>query len=101
MQRRIPTRAMFWITLMGVPALSSYTMLRPSFGDYTSSPQSLSGRFYSQRLFCEDCDVAVLDDSPQPTEHGVRTYAIDPVQAERLWQLSAELTGINAFCTAK
>ncbi|WP_336334490.1 SDR family NAD(P)-dependent oxidoreductase [Pseudomonas putida] len=48
-------------------------------------------------LYCEDCDVAVRDDSPQPTEFGVRSYAIDPVQAERLWQLSAELTGIDAF----
>jgi L-ascorbate metabolism protein UlaG (beta-lactamase superfamily) len=40
---------MFWIILMGVPTLSSYTMLRPSFGDYTSSPQSLDGRFHNQR----------------------------------------------------
>ncbi|WP_025731876.1 SDR family NAD(P)-dependent oxidoreductase [Carnimonas nigrificans] len=48
-------------------------------------------------LYCEDCDVAVRDDSPEPTETGVRSYAIDPEQAARLWQLSAELTGINAF----
>lgn len=48
-------------------------------------------------LYCEDCDVAVRDDSVDPTEFGVRSYAIDPEQAERLWQLSAELTGINAF----
>lgn len=48
-------------------------------------------------LYCEDCDVAVRDDSPQPTESGVRSYAIDPAQAQRLWNLSAQLTGINAF----
>ncbi|HEF4735085.1 SDR family NAD(P)-dependent oxidoreductase [Burkholderia multivorans] len=48
-------------------------------------------------LYCEDCDVAMLDDSPQPTEFGVRSYAVDPQQAERLWKLSAELTGVNAF----
>lgn len=52
-------------------------------------------------LYCEDCDVAVRDDSPEPTEFGVRSYAIDPEQAERLWRLSAALTGINAFGTAK
>ncbi|MFT3721065.1 SDR family NAD(P)-dependent oxidoreductase [Pseudorhodoferax sp.] len=48
-------------------------------------------------LYCEDCDVARRDDSPQPTESGVRSYAIDPGQARRLWKLSAELTGIDAF----
>lgn len=48
-------------------------------------------------LYCEDCDVAVRDNSPQPTETGVRDYAIDPAQAQRLWSLSAELTGVNAF----
>ncbi|MCP1645708.1 NAD(P)-dependent dehydrogenase (short-subunit alcohol dehydrogenase family) [Pseudomonas citronellolis] len=48
-------------------------------------------------LYCEDCDVARRDDSPEPTESGVRSYAIDPEQAERLWRLSAALTGIDAF----
>lgn len=48
-------------------------------------------------LYCEDCDVAARDDSPQPTESGVRSYAIDPAQAKRLWNLSAELTDIDAF----
>jgi hypothetical protein len=28
---------------------------------------------------------------------GVKDWAIDPEQAARLWQLSAELTGVNAF----
>ncbi|SOD64731.1 NAD(P)-dependent dehydrogenase, short-chain alcohol dehydrogenase family [Streptomyces zhaozhouensis] len=39
--------------------------------------------------YCEDCDIA---DAEQ-----VREYALDPEQAERLWSLSAELTGVNAF----
>jgi NAD(P)-dependent dehydrogenase (short-subunit alcohol dehydrogenase family) len=45
-------------------------------------------------VFCEDCDVAEVstDDAP-----GVRPYAIDPVSAERLWTVSAQLTGVNAF----
>lgn len=49
-------------------------------------------------VYCEDCDVAeeVPDDDDQ-TPGGVRGYAIDPDQAARLWELSAELTGINAF----
>ena len=45
-------------------------------------------------VFLEDCEVAEVstDDSP-----GVRPYAIDPRSAERLWTVSAELTGVNAF----
>lgn len=50
-------------------------------------------------LYCEDCDVAARDDSLQPTESGVRSYAIDPAQAKRLWHLSAELTDIDAFAS--
>ena len=47
-------------------------------------------------LYCEDCDVA------EPTEatdmvSGVRDYAVDPGQAERLWSASADLTGVSAF----
>jgi NAD(P)-dependent dehydrogenase (short-subunit alcohol dehydrogenase family) len=50
-------------------------------------------------LYLEDCDVAEL--SPDGAEGlaaaGVRRYALDPEQAERLWTLSAELTGVDAF----
>ncbi|WP_206122380.1 hypothetical protein [Burkholderia sp. Ac-20392] len=48
-------------------------------------------------LYCENCDVAMRDNTRTPTETGVRDYAVDPAQAARLWNLSAELTGINAF----
>ncbi|WP_410676476.1 SDR family NAD(P)-dependent oxidoreductase [Amycolatopsis sp. cmx-4-68] len=47
-------------------------------------------------VYLEDCDVA----EPAPadgTRTGVKDYAIDPAQAERLWAVSAELTGVNAF----
>lgn len=50
-------------------------------------------------LYLEDCDVAEL--SPEDAEglaaSGVRRYAVDPGQAERLWTLSAQLTGVDAF----
>lgn len=48
-------------------------------------------------LYCEDCDIAHLDESDQWSPAGVKPYAIDPTQAERLWALSAALTGIDAF----
>ncbi|HEX3732915.1 MAG TPA: SDR family NAD(P)-dependent oxidoreductase [Mycobacteriales bacterium] len=49
-------------------------------------------------VYCEDCDIAelALDEGPF---QGVREYAIDLDQAARLWQLSAELTGVDAFAS--
>lgn len=48
-------------------------------------------------LYCEDCDIAVRAETANEPFVGVRDYAADPDQAERLWTLSAELTGIDAF----
>lgn len=42
-------------------------------------------------VYCEDCHVAENDD--ESSSGGVRSYAIDPANAERLWALSEELTG--------
>ncbi|WP_326584676.1 SDR family NAD(P)-dependent oxidoreductase [Streptomyces sp. NBC_00481] len=53
-------------------------------------------------VYLEDCDIAEI--SPAYDEHtaitdrvGVNKWAVDPEQAARLWTLSAELTGVNAF----
>jgi NAD(P)-dependent dehydrogenase (short-subunit alcohol dehydrogenase family) len=45
-------------------------------------------------VFCEDCEIAEVSTDDNP---GVRPYAIDPVSAARLWTVSAQLTGVNAF----
>ena len=42
-------------------------------------------------VYCEDCHVAPVDNESEAG--GVRTYALDPVSAERLWTLSEQLTG--------
>jgi NAD(P)-dependent dehydrogenase (short-subunit alcohol dehydrogenase family) len=42
-------------------------------------------------VYCEDCHVAAIDDVS--TQGGVRSYALDRDAAERLWTISAELTG--------
>ncbi|ARQ67511.1 SDR family NAD(P)-dependent oxidoreductase [Streptomyces marincola] len=42
-------------------------------------------------VYCQDCDIAPAD--------GVAAHARDPEQAARLWALSAELTGLDAFAT--
>ncbi|GHH00790.1 SDR family NAD(P)-dependent oxidoreductase [Streptomyces lanatus] len=47
-------------------------------------------------VYLEDCDIA----EPAPADgerSGVKDWAVDPEQAARLWTLSAELTGVNAF----
>ncbi|SDY55908.1 NAD(P)-dependent dehydrogenase, short-chain alcohol dehydrogenase family [Saccharopolyspora shandongensis] len=46
--------------------------------------------------YCEDCDIAEPTDSTEGWT-GVRDHATDPDQAARLWALSAELTGVDAF----
>ncbi|GAB7106255.1 SDR family NAD(P)-dependent oxidoreductase [Streptomyces phaeofaciens JCM 4814] len=47
-------------------------------------------------VYLEDCDIA----EPAPddgTRAGVKSWATDREQAARLWALSAELTGVDAF----
>jgi NAD(P)-dependent dehydrogenase (short-subunit alcohol dehydrogenase family) len=47
-------------------------------------------------VYLEDCDIA----EPAPADgarRGVKDWASDPEQAARLWELSAELTGVDAF----
>ena len=95
LQRHLPKADMVaagWIDENGNP--TDPTFKTPPQGAATqvwaaTSPQlaDLGG------LYCEDCDIAPIShDGP-----GVRPHAIDPVEAARLWALSAELTGIDAF----
>jgi NAD(P)-dependent dehydrogenase (short-subunit alcohol dehydrogenase family) len=47
-------------------------------------------------VYCEDCEIAEPAVEGDETG-GVRDYAVDPELAARLWSLSAELTGVDAF----
>ncbi|MGI5271491.1 SDR family NAD(P)-dependent oxidoreductase [Nonomuraea sp. CA-218870] len=47
-------------------------------------------------LYLEDCDVAEQADDAGAGP-GVRRHATDPGEAARLWRLSADLTGVDAF----
>jgi hypothetical protein len=53
-------------------------------------------------VYCEDCNIAAITESGSPAAElgGVDPHAIDPDVAARLWTVSAELTGINAFAAA-
>jgi NAD(P)-dependent dehydrogenase (short-subunit alcohol dehydrogenase family) len=51
-------------------------------------------------VYCADCDVADIVESIQPGGGGVMAHAVDPDAAARLWELSAQLTGVDAFAKA-
>ncbi|WP_432102085.1 SDR family NAD(P)-dependent oxidoreductase [Streptomyces sp. bgisy091] len=46
-------------------------------------------------VYLEDCDIA--EPATEGSRTGVKEWAVDPAQAARLWELSAELTGVDAF----
>jgi NAD(P)-dependent dehydrogenase (short-subunit alcohol dehydrogenase family) len=50
-------------------------------------------------VYCEDCEIAevAVPGSPTAEAKGVNAYAVDSEQAARLWEVSAELTGVDAF----
>lgn len=48
-------------------------------------------------VYCEDCDIAEPAAPDTVQGSGVKAWATDPQRAARLWQLSAELTDIDAF----
>ncbi|MCX8995717.1 SDR family NAD(P)-dependent oxidoreductase [Rhizobiaceae bacterium BDR2-2] len=79
-----------WLATDGSPA--DPTFKTPEQGAATAvwaatSPQlaNLGG------LYCEDCDVAACAEAINEPFSGVRSYATDPGEAERLWRHSAEL----------
>jgi len=43
-------------------------------------------------LYLEDCHVAAVNDAPDALD-GVKSYALDPTNAERLWEVSESLVG--------
>lgn len=50
-------------------------------------------------LYLEDCDIAAFAPEPEKGDAerrvGVRAYAVDPEQAERLWSISEVQTGVR------
>jgi len=46
-------------------------------------------------LYCQDVDVAKILGPEATSGTGVKPYAIDPVRAEQLWNLSEQLTGLE------
>ncbi|MFJ9821198.1 SDR family NAD(P)-dependent oxidoreductase [Streptomyces sp. NPDC101151] len=99
LQRHLPKEEMVergWIDEQG-NALNPEGFKTPQQGAATqvwaaTSPQ-LDGM---GGVYLEDCDIA----EPAPADgerFGVKAWATDPEQAARLWALSAQLTGVDAF----
>jgi NAD(P)-dependent dehydrogenase (short-subunit alcohol dehydrogenase family) len=53
-------------------------------------------------VYCEDCDIAAPTDpdGEDARWRGVEAYAYDRDAAARLWEVSAQLTGVDAFAHA-
>ncbi|GAA1891392.1 SDR family NAD(P)-dependent oxidoreductase [Streptomyces durmitorensis] len=96
LQRHIPREeqiAQGWMSADGTPAQGFKT---PAQGAATAVWAATSPLLDAQGgAYCQDCDIA----EPATTEDmligGVKPWATDPDAAARLWQLSADMTGLG------
>jgi NAD(P)-dependent dehydrogenase (short-subunit alcohol dehydrogenase family) len=75
----------------------------PEQGASTSTWAATSPRLEGMGgVYCENCDIAepTAVGSPTARTEGVDAHAIDKDDAARLWAVSAELTGVDAFANA-
>lgn len=100
LQRHLPREEMIASGWMDAEGNLNERFKTPAQGAATSvwaatSPQ-LAGK---GGVYCEDCDIAEPTEpgSPEARVRRVDAHAVDRADAARLWQLSAELTGVNAF----
>ncbi|APU18003.1 MULTISPECIES: oxidoreductase [Actinoalloteichus] len=98
LQRHIPRSQWFeqgWVTSDGEPVAGFKT---PEQGAATAVWAATSPLLGDRGgAYCQDCDVAEPATSDDMLVGGVKPWAIDPAAAERLWTLSSELTGLDAF----
>ncbi|GGV64486.1 oxidoreductase [Streptomyces griseoloalbus] len=99
LQRHLPRQEMVdrgWIDEQGAP-LNPEGFKTPQQGAATQVWAATSPRLDGMGgVYLEDCDIA--EPAPDGEERtGVKDWAVDPGQAARLWELSARLTGVDAF----
>ncbi|SCK53072.1 NAD(P)-dependent dehydrogenase, short-chain alcohol dehydrogenase family [Streptomyces sp. WMMB 714] len=99
LQRHLPVEEMVaagWIDKSGTPVNPSFKT--PEQGAATQVWAATSPLLDGEGgVYCEDCDIAGLASDDPSASGGVQGYAVDPEEAARLWELSAELTGLDAF----
>jgi len=100
LQRHLPLeeqRAMGWVDENGVPDPRFKT---PEQGAATTVWAATSPQLDGMGgVYLEDVDIAspTVPDSPTARIAGVNAHAIDRADAARLWAVSAQLTGVDAF----
>ncbi|MEU5578406.1 SDR family NAD(P)-dependent oxidoreductase [Streptomyces huasconensis] len=98
LQRHIPREewhAQGWVTPDGTPAPGFKT---PEQGAATTVWAATSPLLDGHGgAYCQDCDIAKPATTDDMLIGGVKPWARDPDAAARLWDLSCELTGLNAF----
>ena len=96
LQRYMPEeekRAMGWI---GADGNVDARFKTPSQGAATSVWCATNAQLDGQGgVYCEDCDIAVQVPADDKGYSGVRPWAIDPVLADKLWDLSEQMTGVR------
>jgi NAD(P)-dependent dehydrogenase (short-subunit alcohol dehydrogenase family) len=101
LQRHLPREEMIsfgWIDEDGNQTGAGFKT--PEQGAATQTWAATSPRLAGEGgVYCEDCDIAEPADGGD-APGGVRAWATDPGQAARLWELSAGLTGVDAFAKA-
>jgi NAD(P)-dependent dehydrogenase (short-subunit alcohol dehydrogenase family) len=89
-----------WIAEDGTPKFEFKT---PEQGAATATWAATSPQLIGMGgVYCEDCDIAEPTNPNADTadQSGVDAHAIDPEIAARLWTVSVQLTGVDAFATA-
>jgi NAD(P)-dependent dehydrogenase (short-subunit alcohol dehydrogenase family) len=100
LQRHLPREEMMaagWIDEAGTP---DERMKTPEQGASTSVWAATSPQLDGMGgVYCENCDIAEPTDAEDPMKRyrGVDAHAIDRDDAARLWDVSAEMTGVEAF----
>jgi NAD(P)-dependent dehydrogenase (short-subunit alcohol dehydrogenase family) len=103
LQRHIPHEEMIergWIDEDGTPMQRFKT---PEQGAATATWAATAPALDGMGgVYCEDCDIAeiAVPGSPTARTEGVDHHAIDPDAAARLWTVSVDLTGVDAFAAA-
>lgn len=100
LQRHLPQEEMIAMGWMDEAGNVNEMFKSPSQGATTTLWCATSSQLAGMGgVYCEDCDVATEPDPDDPMARfvGVAGHAIDPDEAERLWSLSADLTGVDAF----
>ena len=97
LQRHLPRAEMVgfgWIDEDGNPLLRFKTTEQgAATATWAATAPVLEGH---GGVYCEDCDIAEPSADPGAPA-GVEFHAIDPDAAARLWPVSAQLSGVDAF----